>query len=73
MISVENALSRTVAEAFEEGWLSRYPAFTRCIHDNENGFLGPALILMSQKNKIKSVPTTVKIPKQILLWKECTN
>ena len=62
VIPVPNASSRTVAEAFEDGWLSRYPTPTRCIHDNGNEFLGPAFTHMLQRNMIKSVPTTVKNP-----------
>ena len=42
VIPVTSASSKTVAEAFEDGWLSQYPTPTRCIHDNGNKFLGPA-------------------------------
>ena len=62
VIPVENATSSVVAQAFEDNWLSRYPAPSKCIHDNGNGFLGPAFSSMLRKNKIKSVPTTVKNP-----------
>ena len=62
IVPVENATSRTVASAFENNWLSRYPAPVRCLHDNGNEFLGPAFSLMLAKNRIKSIPTTVKNP-----------
>ena len=51
-----------VAQAFEDNWLSRYPAPSKCVYDNGNEFLGPAFSSMLRKNKIKSVPTTVKNP-----------
>ena len=57
---MDNTTSKTVPQAFEDNWLSRYPAPLRCLHDNGNEFLGPAFSLMLQRNKIKSVPTTVK-------------
>ena len=59
---MDNATSRSVATALEENWLSRYPAPVRCLHDNGNGFLGPAFSSMLTRNKIKSAPTTVKNP-----------
>ena len=62
VIPVSSTSSKTVAEAFEDGWLSRYPTSTRCIYDNGNEFLGPAFTQMLQRNMIKSVPTTVKNP-----------
>ena len=62
VIPVDNATSRSVATALEENWLSRYPAPVRCLHDNGNGFLGPAFSSMLTRNKIKSAPTTVKNP-----------
>ena len=60
VIPVDNATSLTVAQAFEDNWLSRYPAPLRCFHDNGNEFLGPAFSFMLQRNKIKSVLATVK-------------
>ena len=36
VIPVEDAKSKTVANAFEDHWLSRYPIPRRCIHDNGN-------------------------------------
>ena len=62
VIPVDNASSKTVTEAFEDGWLSRYPSPLRCIDANGNEFLGTEYTRMLQKNKIKSVPTTVKNP-----------
>ena len=62
VIPVDRATSRTVAEAFEDHWLSRYPFPIRCIHDNGNEFLGPEFTCMLKKNNIQSVPTTVKNP-----------
>ena len=56
VISVENITSRLVAQAFEDGWLSRYPVISRCLYDNGNKFLGLEFIFMLQRNKIKSVP-----------------
>ena len=41
IIPVDNARSRTVVEAFEDHWLSRFPRPLRCIHNNGNEFLGP--------------------------------
>ena len=62
IIPVDNTTSLSVAQAFEDNWLSQYPAPLRCIHDNGNEFLGPAFSQMLQRNRIKSVPTTVKNP-----------
>ena len=62
VVPVDNATSLSVAQAFEDNWLSRHPAPLRCIHDDENEFLGPAFSLMLQRNRIKSVPNTVKNP-----------
>ena len=62
IIPVPNATSRTVAEAFEDNWLSRYPTPGRCLHDNGNEFLGYEFSTMLMKNNIKSVPTSVKNP-----------
>ena len=62
VISVGNATSIVVAQAFEDDWLSRYPAPTKCVHDNGNEFLGPAFSAMLSRNKIKLIPTTVKNP-----------
>ena len=64
VIPVDNATSITVAHAFEDNWLSRYPCPLRCLHDNGNEFLGPAFSLMLERNKIKSEPTTVKKKKK---------
>ena len=62
VIPVDNAKSKTVVNAFEDGWLSRYPRPRKCVHDNGNGFLGPEFLEMLSKNNIQSVPTTVKNP-----------
>ena len=62
VIPVENATSNSVALAFEDNWLTRYPAPLRCLQDNGNEFLGPSFSNMLQKHKIKSVTTTVKNP-----------
>ena len=59
---VENASSHTVAIAFEDGWLSRYPSPKHCLHDNGNEFLGFYFTSMLEKNNIQSVPTTIKNP-----------
>ena len=71
VIPVDNATSITVAHAFEDNWLSRYPCPLRCLHDNGNEFLGPAFSLMLERNKIKSIPTTVKKPKLMPSWNAC--
>ena len=60
VIPVDNASSKTVLEAFEDGWLSRYPSPVRCIRYNGNEFLGPEFNIMLQRIKIKLVPTPVK-------------
>ena len=60
VIPVDNDKSKTVANAFDDGWLSRYPKPRKCIHDNGNEFLGPEFMGMLTKNSIQSVPTTVK-------------
>ena len=60
VISVDNATSSSVVIAFEDNWLSRYPAPLRCLHENDNEFLGPSFSSMLFKNKIKSVSTTIK-------------
>ena len=73
VVPVDNATSLSVAQAFLDNWLSRYPAPLRCIHDNGNEFLGPAFFQMLQRNRIKSIPTTVKIHKLMQLWKGCIN
>ena len=62
VIPVVNARSKTVANAFEDGWLSRYPRPRKCIHDNGNEFLGPEFLHMLSRDNITSVPTTVKNP-----------
>ena len=62
IVPVHNATSKTVAEAFEDNWLSRYPIPNRCLHDNGNEFLGFEFSSMLMKNNIKSVPTSVKNP-----------
>ena len=62
VIPVENAKSLTVANAFEDQWLSRYPKPRKCVHDNGNEFLGPEFLQMLQRNNITSGPTTVKNP-----------
>ena len=62
VIPVEDAKSKTVANAFEDHWLSRYPIPRRCIHDNGNEILGPDFRHMLSRNGIQSVPTTVKNP-----------
>ena len=62
IIPVEDTKSRTVSQAFEDNWLSRYPRPRKCIHDNGNEFLGPEFQQMLSKNNIISVPTTVKNP-----------
>ena len=64
VIPLDNATSSSVAIAFEDNWLSRYPAQLRYLHDNGNEFLGPSFSSMLFKNKIKSVPTTVKNPQE---------
>ena len=46
VIPVENTKSKTVADAFEDNWLSRYPRPRKCIHDNGNEFLGPEFLQM---------------------------
>ena len=60
IVPVDNATSRTVAEAFEDAWLSRYLTPGRCLHDNGNEFLGYEFSTILLKNNIKSVPTSVK-------------
>ena len=67
IVRVENATSRTIVSAFENNWLSRYPAPVRCLHDNGNEILGPAFSLMLAKSRIKSVRTTVKNHSQMQL------
>ena len=62
VIPVDNAKSKTVANVFKDGWLSRYPKPRKCIHDNGNELLGPEFMSMLAKNNIKSVPTKVKNP-----------
>ena len=62
VIPVENAKSKTEAEAFEDNWLSCYPRPRKCIHDNGSEFLGPEFLQMLTRNNIISVPTTVKNP-----------
>ena len=52
IIPVDNAKSNTVANAFEDGWLSRYPRPRKCIHNNGNEFLGPEFMQMLEKNNI---------------------
>ena len=62
VIPVEDTKSKTVAQAFEDNWLSRYPRPRFCVHDNGNEFLGPEFQQMLAKNNITSVPTTIKNP-----------
>ena len=60
VIPVDDAKSKTVANAFENHWLSQYPSPIRCIHDNGNEFLGPEFATMLAKNIITSIPKIVK-------------
>ena len=60
VIPVENAKSQTVANAFEDHWLICYPKPRKCVHDNDNEFIGPEFLQMLQRNNITSVPITVK-------------
>ena len=62
VIPVDNATSSSVAIAFEDNWLSRYPAPLRCIHDNGNEFLGPSISSMLLKNKNQISPYNCKEP-----------
>ena len=62
VITVDNARSQIVFNVFEDHWLSCYPKSRKCVHDNGNEFLGPKFLQMLWKNKIVSVPTTVKTP-----------
>ena len=57
---MENATSILVSHTFGDGCLSRYPVPLRCLRDNRNEFLRPEFTCMLQRNKIKSIPTTVK-------------
>ena len=59
---MDNAKYKTVANAFKDKWLSRYPSPMRCIHDNGNKFLGPEFEQMLARNNIESISTTVKNP-----------
>ena len=52
--------SRTVANVFEDNWLSRHPSPRRCIYDNGNAFLGPEFVQMLSRTNILAVPATVK-------------
>ena len=62
VIPVENAKSQTVANTFEDHWLSPYPKPRKCVYDNGNEFLGSEFLQMLQRYNITSVPTTVKNP-----------
>ena len=62
VIPMDKAKSKTVANAFEDKWLSRYPRPMRYIHDNGNEFLGPEFEQMLARNSIESILTTVKNP-----------
>ena len=62
IILVNEATSQTVANAFEDEWLSRYPSPRRCLHDNGNEFLSLHFMNMLERNNIQSVPTTIKNP-----------
>ena len=70
IVQVENAKSKSAADAFADAWSNCYPSPTRCLHDNGNGYLGPSFTMIQQKKKIKVVPTTIKSHKQMRSWKE---
>ena len=60
VILVENTKSKTVADTFEENWLSQYPRPRKCIRDNGNEFFCPEFTDMLSRNNITYIPTTVK-------------
>ena len=62
VIPVEDEKSSTVANDFENNWLSQYPRPRHCVHDNGNEFLGHEFGQMLTRNNIQAVPTTVKNP-----------
>ena len=63
VIPGDNATLSSIALAFEDNWLSRYPVPVRCLYDNCDEFLGPAFPSVLIKNKIKYVLVTVNNPK----------
>ena len=60
VIPVDNVAANTVAQTFEDSWLSRYPLPKKCIHDNGNGFLNTQFVAILQSNNINSISTMVK-------------
>jgi transposase InsO family protein len=62
IIPINDATAQTVATAFENEWLNRYPQLLRCIHDNGSGFIVTDFQEMLKHNGLSSAPTTVKNP-----------
>lgn len=59
---IEDTTSQTVSDRFNQIWLSRYPAPTRCIYDQGTEFTGPEFQSLLIVRNIKAVPITVKNP-----------
>lgn len=72
IMPINDVMVQTVATAFENEWLSRYPRPLRCIHDNGSEFVGTKSQDMLKRNGISSVPTTIKKHKEILSQNDCT-
>ena len=61
-IRIENKTSEHVAMQFTNQWLCRYPKPLRCVHDQGGEFIGLAFQDTLLRERIKSVPTSVRNP-----------
>ena len=52
-----NQTSESCAQAFEVGWLSRYPRPVRVVHDHGTEFMGQAFQDLLRRAGTKSMPT----------------
>ena len=62
IIHVPNKESETIAQYFDQQWLSRYPRPLECIHDNGSEFVGFEFQELLDSYGIKSRVTTVGNP-----------
>ena len=60
--SIPNKYSKTIANQFENFWLSKYPMPRRCIHDQGTEFTGWPFQNLLQTYNIASVPISVRNP-----------
>jgi hypothetical protein len=62
LVTLPNKTSETVAKAFDETWLCRYPRPERCIHDQGLEFTGQAFSELLDSYGIDNIKTPVRNP-----------